>query len=395
MRRLILLAGVLVLLSVTVLVLVDPVFWDRYLRAYRFETFVNHPFPTVDRLYPQEPVAGVAQPRSFPVSDAADRTISAQALEAAAEFAEKTDSTSLIVCRHGRIQLERYWHGADAQTPVYSFSMHKSVVALLVGIAISEGHIKSVDDDVGEYLAAWRGDPRGRIPLRDLLQMNSGLEPMAFPNNPFSKHVRRQIGTDLAAAALSYRLVDPPGTVFRYNGVNPTLLVMVLQQATGMRYAQYLSSRLWRPLGNHDAAVWLDKKGGLARGATSLFAVPRDWLRIGEMILHHGRVGDRQVVPETWLREMITPSSTNPLYGYLTWIGSRYAEQRTLQAFKGFAAMEQEPFSAQDIIYFDGLGGQRVYVIPSQDLVIVRTGVLARKWEDTELPNLLVAGIKQ
>ena len=88
--------------------------------------------------------------------------------------------------------------------------------------------------------------PRERITLRHALQMNSGLEPMSFPVNPFSKHVKRQIGTDLTGTALSFRLHDEPGSVFSYNGINPTLLVMVLERATGQRYAAYLSGKLWR-----------------------------------------------------------------------------------------------------------------------------------------------------
>ena len=92
---------------------------------------------------------------------------------------------------------------------------------------------------------------------------------------------------------------------------------------------------------------------------------------------------------------MTTPSPTNPRYGLLTWIGTDYVEQRTLEAFEGFAAVAETPFDAGDIIYFDGLGGQRVYVIPSAQLVIVRTGVLAWEWNDTRLPNLLLAGIRK
>ena len=149
------------------------------------------------------------------------------------------------------------------------------------------------------------------------------------------------------------------------------------------------------PLGNEDAAVWLDHPGGLARGATSLYAIPMDWLRIGEMLLNKGRANGRQVIPEDWLSALTTPSPTNPRYGLLTWIGTDYVEERTLEAFEGFAAVAQTPFDAGDIIYFDGLGGQRVYVIPSAQLVIVRTGVLAWEWNDTRLPNLILAGIKE
>ncbi|MBI1732794.1 MAG: serine hydrolase [Gammaproteobacteria bacterium] len=379
--------------AVVALIISDWMFWDRYLHAYSFDSYVRNPFPAADRLYPQEAVPGVSAPVELPSGDPASRSISNEALQAAVDFAGRTHSTSLLVAHNGRIELEKYWLGADAGTPVDSFSMHKTVVALLIGIAISERAIGGVDDPLSKYLDEWAGDARGRITLRQLLQMNSGFEPMQFPRNPFSKHVRRQIGTDLAQVALSFPLVDEPGTVFSYNGLNPTLLVMVLERATGRRYADYLSAKLWAPLGNRTAAVWLDRPGGLARGATSLFAVPRDWLRIGHLLLNRGRAGDRQLVPEDWVVQMTTPSPTNPLYGFLIWIGSQYTEKRTLDAFKGFAANAREPFLAPDIVYLDGLGGQRVYVIPSRDLVIVRTGVLAREWEDSPLPNLVLSGI--
>ena len=236
----------------------DVLYWDRYLRAYTFNTFVENPFPTVDRLYPQETVPGAQTPVTFPHAEAASRTISSTALDEAVAFAEESGSTSLIVSHRGVIQLERYWKGKGADQVVYSFSMHKSIVALLLGIAIDEGQIAGIDDPLAKYLPEWRGDPRERITLRHALQMNSGLEPMSFPVNPFSKHVKRQIGTDLARTALSFRLHDEPGSVFSYNGVNPTLLVMVLERATGQRYAAYLSGKLWRPVGNEDASVWLD-----------------------------------------------------------------------------------------------------------------------------------------
>ena len=369
-------------------------YWDRYLRAYTFETFVENPFPTLDRLYPQETVPGAETPVTLPRAEQASRTISPAALDEAAAFAEASDSTSLIVSHKGVIQLERYWKGEGAGQVVYSFSMHKSIVALLLGIAIDEDLVGGIDDPLAMYLPEWQGGPRAGITLRHALQMNSGLEPMSFPANPFSRHVKRQIGTNLAATALSFRLQEEPGSVFSYNGVNPTLLVMVLERATGRRYADYLSEKLWQPVGNEDASVWLDRPGGLARGATSLYAKPMDWVRIGQMLLDKGRANGRQIIPEDWLTEVTTPSPTNPRYGLLTWIGADYVEQRTLEAFEGFTAVAQTPFDAGDIIYFDGLGGQRVYVIPSAELVIVRTGVLAWEWNDTRLPNLVLAGLE-
>ena len=108
-----------------------------------------------------------------------------------------------------------------------------------------------------------------------------------------------RLGPIFPGTALSFRLHDEPGSTFNYNGVNPTLLVMVLEWATGQRYAAYLSEKLWRPVGNEDASVWLDHAGGLARGATSLYAKPMDWLRIGQLLLNKGWVNGRQIIPKT------------------------------------------------------------------------------------------------
>ena len=255
-----------ILLVLILGILSDVLYWDRYLRAYTFNTFVENPFPTVERLYPQETVPGAQTPITFSHAEAAFRTISSTTLDEAVAFAEASDSTSLIVSHRGVIQLERYWQGKGADQVVYSFSMHKSIVALLLGIAIDEGHIAGIDDPLTKYLPDWRDDPRERITLRHALQMNSGLEPMSFPVNPFSKHVKRQIGTDLARTALSFRLHDEPGSVFSYNGVNPTLMVMVLERATGQRYAAYLSGKLWRPLGNEDASCLAGSPGRTGAG---------------------------------------------------------------------------------------------------------------------------------
>ncbi len=382
------------LIIVALVIVSHRLYWDRYLRAYTFESFVEHPFPTIDRLYPQERVAGQQSPRPLDEATERERSINADALNAAAAFASQSDSTSLIVLHDGVIQWQQYWLGARADTPVYSFSMHKSVVALLVGIAVTEGLIASIDEPLASYLTEWAApDERHSITIRQALQMNSGLEPMSFPRNPFSKHARRQIGTDIASVALSFGLRDEPGKVFNYNGVNPTLLVMLLERATGMRYAEYLSEKLWKPLGNRNAAVWLDRDDGLARGATGLFATPMDWVRIGEMLLNGGTVDDRDIVSADWIRQMTTPSPTNPLYGLFIWLGTETPDERVLKPFKDFSATLAEPYKADDIVFFDGLGGQRVYVVPSRSLVIVRTGVLNSRWEDGRLPNLLIGGL--
>ena len=391
-------AALLAFVALAIWIASDRVYWDRYLRAHTLESFVDHPYPTLDRLYPQEAVSGVDPPRAIPVAAESERTIRADALEAAERYARSTKSTSLLVFHRGKLQNEAYWEGSDAQTPVYSFSMHKTIVGMMVGFALAEGKIASIDDSVAKYLPEWSDPAHSQIRIRHLLQMSSGIESMQFGDNPFSKHQRRQIGTDLERTALSFDVQEPPGRRFDYNGINPTLLAMIIERTTGRRYAEYLSERLWKPLGNGTAHVWLDHEGGLVFAATSLFATPRDWLRVGIMMLDEGRVEGRQVLPEEWFRQMITPSVTNPIYGKLTWLGfnSSGAVSSLNKSLSHYSTVDEEKTStlaSRNLICFDGLGGQRVYVFPDYALVIVRTGVLDGGYEDPTLPNLVIEGV--
>ena len=397
MRR-VLWTVLLVVVAIALWIASDRVYWDRYLYAHTLESFSEHPYPTIDRLYPQEAVPGVDSPRAIPVATQSERTIRADALEAAERYARSTKSTSLLVWHRGKLQYEKYWEGSNAETPVYSFSMHKTIVGMMVGFAIADGKIGSVEDSVAKYLPEWSDPEHSQIRIEHLLQMSSGIESMQYGDNPFSKHQRRQIGTDVASTALSFDVQEPPGQRFDYNGVNPTLLVMIIERTTGRRYAEYLSEKLWKPLGNRTAHVWLDHEGGLVFAATSLFATPRDWLRVGIMMLDQGRVDGREVLPEAWFRQMITPSPTNPVYGNLTWLGfnSSGAVSALDKGLGRYNTVDQKATSelaSRNLICFDGLGGQRVYVFPDSELVIVRTGVLDGGYEDPMLPNLLIDGV--
>ena len=392
-------AALLALAALAIWVASDRVYWDRYLRAHTLTSFVEHPYPTLDRLYPQEAVPGVDPPRAIPVAAESERTIRPDALSAAERYARSTKSTSLLVFHRGKLQYEAYWEGSDAETPVYSFSMHKTIAGMMVGFALADGKIASIDDSVAKYLPEWSDPEHSQIRIRHLLQMSSGIESMHYGDNPFSKHQRRQIGTDLERTALSFDVQEPPGRQFDYNGINPTLLAMIIERTTGRRYAEYLSEKLWKPLGNGTAHVWLDHEGGLVFAATSLFATPRDWLRVGIMMLDEGRVDGRQVLPSDWFHEMITPSPTNPTYGNMTWLGFNSSGavsslSRSLSRYNKVDQAKTSTLASRNLICFDGLGGQRVYVFPDHALVIVRTGVLDGGYEDPVLPNLVIDGVE-
>lgn len=337
---------------------------------------------------PTDPVRGGPVP-ALVVATESERTIPASVLEAAIKAAAETEAYSLLVWQGGALQLEQYWPGHDAKSFTSTQSMHKSVLAILVGIAIEQGLIKSVDDPAANYIEEWAGDERRHITIRQMLQQSSGID---FPG--FPAVIDMTIGDKLEQITFEQGVLAPPGSQFDYTNINPEVLGILLQRASGMSYADYLAQNLWRHVSDDDATVLLDTEATRTpRTFCCLDTTARAWLRIGLLHLNHGRVGDRQLVPEQWMRDIITPSAQNPNYGYLTWLGTTYEKNRRYNRKSSASAFHAEPFAATDVIYFDGFGGQRVYIVPSKQLVIVTTGPLRQDWDDALLPNLVIRGM--
>jgi CubicO group peptidase (beta-lactamase class C family) len=320
--------------------------------------------------------------------------ISAEALKDAIAYGEETKSHALIIYRDGAIRLEHYYPGHDAAEMTPTQSMHKSVVAMLVGIAIEDGYIKSVDDPAYDYLPEWANDERNAITIRHMLQQSSGINFATFGINPLGGFYKLLLGDDVTPVALNLDQEVPAGTRFDYNSAIPQNMGLILQRATGKRYAEYMSEALWQHLGVPDAWVALDsEENRMARTACCLDATARSWLRLGMLHLDQGRVGDNQVVPELWMRDVATPSELNPNYGYFTWLGTDHSEYRYYNRKTSTRVLHSEPYAAADVIFFDGFGGQRVYVIPSKKVVIVRTGSISPDWDDAYLPNVVIRGV--
>lgn len=339
-----------------------------------------------ERNRPQESVAGLQA--ETPLAEPS--TIAPEALAIVEAYAAKTESVALLIYHRAALRYEKYFGNYDSELRTDSFSGHKTVMGLLVGAAIADGFIGSVDEPAAKYLPEFAGDARKDIRIRHLLQMASGLEVPRFPG---LTSIRLISGGDITTTALSLPLEKPPGTVFQYSNVNAQLLGIIIQRATGQRYADYLSSRLWSRIGAPPAAVWLDREAGMPRTFCCIYTSARGWLQVGRLILNKGRTGDTQVLPESWIGSMTTPSPNNPNYGYQIWLGSPVGQQR-LYNDKTIKAFHSEPFVAQDVIFIDGFGGQRVYIIPSQELIIVRTGKAIQDWDDALLPNAILRGIQ-
>jgi CubicO group peptidase (beta-lactamase class C family) len=334
----------------------------------------------------------------LPSRPAAERSIPAASLAAAEAYAAKTQSLSLLVWHDGAIEYEKYWDGRSPDDVSETYSMAKSVLGLAIGRAIADGAIGSVDDAVAKYIAEWRGTAKETLTIRQLLQMSSGLQHerfnYSFRQSPWAIGLRTFLGPDIETGVLGFGIRRVPGAEFNYNSANTQLLLAVLQRATGRRYADFVSERLWQPLGAKDATLWLDRPGGTPRAFSYFVARPRDWLRIGVMIAQRGRFDDREILPAAWIEAMTTPSPRNPNYGFQAWLGSPASGKRIYNRNTAVSVRHSAPYLANDVVFFDGGGGHRVYVVPSRRLVIVRTGSVNRPdWDDAILPNAILQGL--
>lgn len=392
-----LLVLVLLLVGLNVLYLEDPWLWRRYV-----QTLMQLTGDVPQLLTPSEPVTGDG---SFilPVAAQDERTISPQALQAAESFAARFDSYALIILHKGVIQTEWYAEGWDETSLTQSQSMHKSVLAILIGTAIEAGIIGSIEDPVGRYIPEWDKDPRGDITLHELMIMSSGLAQYTFTLNPFTDDFRWLYSGDTKPVVLRTPIADwRSGDRFDYNNINAELLGMAIEGASGQRYADYLEQHLWAPLGGDTALVWLDSDFGKAFTSCCLMATARDWARVGLLMLNRGRINDRRIVTAGWIDRMVTQSPVSMWYGLQTWLA--YAEEanpRSLKPAAGGAYSRSESFLARDVYYFSGRGAQRVYVVPSYDLVIVRLGPalgpqpLKVGWDNVFLVNGMIRSIDQ
>ncbi|SVB39457.1 uncharacterized protein METZ01_LOCUS192311 [marine metagenome] len=322
--------------------------------------------------------------------------INPEVLSQAIAYADENASHALLIFHEGHMQLEHYFEGYSEKTQSQTASMHKTVLAILIGIAIDQGHIKNVDEKASNYLNEWSDDDRNKITIKQMLQQSSGIGYPTFSINPLTEWNQLVVGDHIEEVVLNQLQEKKPNTEFAYNGINPQALGILLQRATGQKYSTYLADNLWKSLAGDDAYVILDsEKNRMPRMFCCLDATARDWLRIGLLILNKGKIGNKRVVSEKWIDAMITSSDLNPNYGYLTWLGREHQENRIYNEKSSATAYHSEPFMDKDIIYLDGFGGQRAYIIPSKNLVIVRTGSIRMNWDDSRLPNLISKGINE
>jgi CubicO group peptidase (beta-lactamase class C family) len=269
----------------------------------------------------------------------------------------------LLVLKDGRIVLEDYELGFDARSRWASFSMAKSVASTLIGVAMQQGLIASLDDPVGKYVPALRGSAYESVSLRNVLRMASGVrwdETYTDPNSDCRKLTDAQL-RHVPGASMAYmatlKAAAPQGTVWNYNSGEANIAGAVLEAATHRPLAQYLSETLWSRLGmESDATWWTESPGGMGLSGVGLGATLRDYARFGLFVQNDGVVDGRRLVPAGWFQAAGSPQVIGGRavdYGYLWW-----------------------PVPAGDAVHAgafeaEGIFGQRLYIHRAERLVIV------------------------
>ena len=362
-------------------------FWERWTTS-----LLGNPLnPKLSWYTPQETISGNY---SEALLTSKDSEIPPNVFQEANDYAELHGSDGLVIQHQGEIVFENYWNDKQPDSLFALHSMTKTMNALLMGHAIADGFIDSVDIPAATFLVEWKGSEKEAIQIRDLLNMASGLQE-SYDFSPSSARIQRMMGLDIIQPNIDVGIDGAPGQVFSHVNPNSQLLGIIIERASGQRLSEYLSEKIWKKIGARDALFYVDKPGGMVHTDCCMWASIRDMVRIGEMLMHKGVFQGRQIMPSGWIEEMIQPSKANVNYGMQLWMGNDFVEYRPYDArMTTFANYHSEPYKADDVFYLDGLGKKRLYIIPSKSLVILRTGSNSKEWDDAKLPNLFIEALK-
>ena len=352
----------------------------RFLVSSRSDDYRRYSYHTIDK----GPVAfhfAPGKPDAVPdtVEYSEGDTVKRVALK---ELLRTTGTHAFIVIRDNQLLYEDYFNGFERDSLCTAWSLSKSVTSALVGIAISEGYIKSLDDPITNYLPELKGRGFDPITIRNLLTMGSGIR-YRISFFPWDEFVLAGYYPDLRQLLLSdLTIVEPPGQSFHYNNFNTELLGMILERTTRHPPSQYLQEKIWKPIGMEYPATWSidSERDGFEVTPILLNARAIDLARFGRLYLDNGNWDGRQIVPKDWVVESTAkdPDDHRPWETFSRW-----------QDKGGYYKYFWWGVSRSDAdYYYMGIGtyGQFIFVSPKTRVVIVRTadedGIEPRQWRE-------------
>jgi CubicO group peptidase (beta-lactamase class C family) len=368
-------------------------------QAVYVDRLARNKVPGADPYDSMEAVPGASHVRPLPV--AAPPSLPDDVLAKAKAYALANNSKAMLIWRNGKLEESVYGPGSDATSLLNAKSMGKPLGAIAVGRAIKLGYIKSLDQSAADFIPEWRDTPKASITLRELLSMTAGLAEQGAVTDPASYMTRAYLSPRHDEVLIhDYPLTSPPGTRYQYSNASAELIALIIERATKRRYAGFVSQEILKPLGAAGGEVWIDRPGGLAHSGCCMLLPAETWMRLGVFLMHDGVWEGRRLLPEGYVQAMKTPSAENPRYGLAIWTQGEYIPRR------GFgrpgqmlgAVLHSEPYLAKDLFLFDGNTNQVLYMIPSQNLAILRMGDAPPKspeWDNSYLPNLVLRAIAQ
>ena len=267
-----------------------------------------------------------------------------------------------MLIKNDSIRQEHYWDGYGPESLSNSFSVAKIIVSTLIGIAVKDGHIKSINQPVADFLPEFRKNGKQNITIRHLLMMSSGLNWDESYSSPISMTTEAYYGSDLRELIARLRPEELPGLSFSYKSGDTQVLAFVLEAATGKDLSDYASERLWQRIGATQAAEWsTDKENGDEKAYCCFFSNARDFARLGKLYLNNGIWNGDTLLPAGYVTAATTahqlPDATGKptdFYGLHWWIYPNLSGER--------------------IVYARGILGQYIALVPSRNLIMVRLG---------------------
>ncbi|GAA4163424.1 hypothetical protein GCM10022217_32420 [Chryseobacterium ginsenosidimutans] len=266
-----------------------------------------------------------------------------------------SNTASFIVVKNGKLVHEQYWNGYNRLSKTNSFSMAKAVTVMLLGKALEEGKIKNIDDKFSDYFEEFKNKEFAKnLTLRNLAQMESGLDWDENYKNPFLPNAKAYYGKSLMKATFSRKFKENPGERFEYQSGSTQLLGFAVKKAVNQSLASYLSEKFWIPMGMEQNAEWSTDETGMEKTYCCIHSNSRDFAKLGQLFLDNGKVGDKQILNLNFIEKMRTPTQkSEEIYGLGFWINYDNPVKH---------------------YYFLGLQGQYIIMIPEHNMVIVRTG---------------------
>lgn len=298
-------------------------------------------------------------PQPWPKHAAYNEALPSPKLE---EQHRKLGTVAFLIIKNDSIWHENYAEDFGPDSKTNSFSMAKSIVAALLGKAVFDGHIQSLDQPVSDFYPQFDK----RLTVKDLVSMSSGLSWEENYYSPFSMTARAYFDDNIRKQILNLEVTKEPGEEFEYLSGNTQLLGMVIEKATGMTLSQYLSESFWKPMGMENDALWqLDsQESGMEKAYCCIASNARDFARFGKLYKDYGQWDNLQLLDSSYVARSTQPRFEDaPQYGYGWWL---------------------ENHLNKVMFYMRGILGQYVIVIPADNLIIVRLGHKVGERNDEE-----------